>query len=320
MLRSHSVRWCSGLAVVVLLSACTMASPPSTLGDGSNQDTDTSSSDVKSGSRGGTNGSTDGGGAYITEPTCTAPFAKPDLSTLASCGGGAGHCYPKEKTPNADMFGACPTSGDVCVGDEILSAGGGKLKSCTVSILSAPGACVTLSLMPDKNKQVGGLLKQDGCDGGQLCVPCTDPTTNTSTQLCDPIGVRSAACSDGSGTTTPSTPPPPPPPPPQDCCTTGGTSNGVCLPPTAVPADARSNLPADTCTGGNLCVPKSFASGNPVTCNSGFLGAGVCMDRCFNQMLSMVGQFGLVSGDGCGPTELCAPCAMVGSSAPGCGP
>jgi len=68
---------------------------------------------------------------------------------------------------------------------------------------------------------------------------------------------------------------------------------------------------------GKKCVPAAFVEGKPVKCKSGLLGAGVCLDACFNDMLGAAGGIGVLSREGCGTTELCIPCSFIGE-APGC--
>src|SRR5262245_50948311 len=117
--------WCSCFAVGVVLSACTFDSPTyiQTAPDDK----------VKAQSTSATAGAS----------TCDAPFVKPDVAKLPACGDGKGHCYAKTKTPAAEVLGPCPDASTVCVPDELLKAGGDKLKSCNVAALGAPGACIT---------------------------------------------------------------------------------------------------------------------------------------------------------------------------------
>jgi len=252
------------------------------------------------------------GGAAAT--CSTNDFVKPDLGKLTACGEGKGHCFAKNKVSIGDQLTACPNAAEVCVPDEILTAGGQPLKACT-SIIGA-GGCVTASLIPEIVKQGGSALKPDVCSATQLCVPCIDPTHNGApTPFCQPIGVHEKECSaaadpaaDG-GAKTAAAP----------CCTSNGKSNGVCIVEAAVPEAQRSQTKQDACATGNKCVPAAFVAGAPVKCAAGLLGAGVCMDKCFNDMLSLAGGIGVLSSTGCGTTELCIPCNLVsGRGVPGC--
>lgn len=97
----------------------------------------------------------------------------------------------------------------------------------------------------------------------------------------------------------------------------------MCIAESAISEAQRAQTKADVCTGANECVPAAFVAGTPVTCNGGLLGAGVCMDKGFDEMMSagMRGSRGLRAGQdpcgerqlkscGCGPTETCLPCAI----------
>jgi hypothetical protein len=261
-----------------------------------------------------------GGTAVVCSGT---DFAKVDLAKLTACGPSnkGGHCYPKGKSPIADTLVACAGSAtDVCVPDEIILAEGKPLKSCASII--GPGACVSTGFIPQMDKEGGGSLKQDVCSAGQVCAPCVDPRNgNAPTPFCQPIGVHDADCaasggaSGGDGGTTPA------PTPLVGCCGSGPTSNGVCLAESAIPEAEREKTKAQTCSAGNKCVPRAFVEGKPVTCSS-ILGAGVCMDKCFDEMMSLAGGIGIVSKANCGATELCIPCSLAaaggGTKVPGC--
>jgi hypothetical protein len=216
------------------------------------------------------------------------------------------------------MMTACGDVNQACVADEIIKAGGAKLKSCTSII--GPGGCITVALIPEIEKQGGSALSQDVCDPGQKCVPCTDPRdANAPTPFCQPIGVYNEPCTGGAagGGAEAGAPPPPPSP----CCTnpSTGRSNGVCLAASALPADKVSQMVDDTCAAGEKCAPASLVNNQPSRCYAGANGLGVCMDKCFNGLLELAGLFGVMSQDWCGPTELCMPCSFVqGQGVPGC--
>lgn len=251
-------------------------------------------------------------------------FAKVDLAKLTACGPGnkGGHCYPRGKSPMADKLVKCAgAADDVCVPDEILLAAGAKLKSCT-SPLPGGGGCVSTGFLPEMDERGKGALKQDVCNAGQVCAPCTDPTAGgAATPFCLPIGVHDAACDGASGGASAGADAGPPPAALVGCCATGGVSNGVCLQESSIPPADRSQTIPDTCATGNVCVPRAMVEGKPVTCSS-ILGAGVCMDKCFNEMMSLAGGIGILSKANCGATELCIPCSLAqssgGSKVPGC--
>ena len=302
-----------GMAAVAGAEACTLDSPTYI----ASQDMPVSDDAGASTATGASATATGTASSADSTATCNAnDFVKPDLTKLTACGDGKGHCFAKDKTSLASELTACPSADDVCVPDEILEAGGQPLKTCASII--GPGGCVTASLFPQIVAMGGSALKQDVCSASQLCVPCTDPTHgNAPTPFCQPIGVHQSSCSaaaagaaDGGAAA---------PPPSQPCCTTNGKSNGVCIAETAVPAAQQSQTKQDVCTTGNKCVPAAFVAGKPVTCSGGLLGAGVCMDKCFNSMLSLAGGIGILSSQGCGTTELCIPCGLVsGQGVPGC--
>ncbi len=304
------------------LAACTIASPthitvqPTKNVDGTDPK---AKDDGSSGATPKAAGEASGGEVV----TCNAEdFAKPNLAELTPCGDGKGHCYDRDKTPMADEMVACDDADQVCVPDEILSAGGETLYACSVQALGgAEGACITASLFPTIIKQGGDALKKDVCDDGQLCVPCKDPTHgNAATPFCKKIGVHDAACdgaptkaADGGGSSGEELPPT------EYCCETNGNANGVCIDESAIPEDRRSKTKKGTCHGSsNRCVPKSMVEGNPVTCDSGVAGRGVCMDKCFNSWMGAAGSIGALKQEGCGATEVCVPCVAAGSGVPGC--
>jgi hypothetical protein len=307
-----------GVGVVVSglgMAACTLASPTyiTSSEDPVTGDPDAAAPPPASG------GASSGGNAPSGAPaTCGADdFTKPDLSTLTACGGGKGHCYDKNKVSIAGILVACPDASKVCVPDEVLLADGQPLAKCTSLI--GPGGCVAADLIPMIAAGGGSVLKQDVCAAGLTCVPCTNPQDNNApTPFCQPIGVHSKDCSASGGGAGGDGGAPAPLP---ACCTTNGKSNGVCLSETAIPEAQRSQAKADTCAAGNKCVPAALVNGKPVTCSAGFLGAGVCMDQCFNDMMKIAGQIGFLDSKGCGTTELCIPCSMAtqgGAPVPGC--
>lgn len=229
--------------------------------------------------------------------TCTSPFAKPDLRKLEVCGNGKGHCFDGSKSPLPESKLEACSGSDVCVPDEVLSAGGGKLKSCTFFIGKKPGACIsTLVKDIDAHKNE---LQRDVCAEHERCAPCIDPTNGESSHLCDDIGVHEQDCVGGEGARAAS------------CC----HGFGVCMNEDAAPDSSRDQLSRDTCASNKLCAPASMVDGKPVKCSVlGF--SGVCLDTCFASMLKATTS---VTRSNCGPTELCLPCAIGKSQGmPGC--
>lgn len=306
------------LAVGIALGMLGIASQACTLGS----DTYITTSTEKSKKDGGADDESSAAAKSASAATgsCgTDDFAKPDLQKLTACGGGKGHCFDKTKTPNAQNFGACPDDASmVCVPDEILKAGGDELKTCT-SILGK-SACVNVDLVPQfkEDPRAAQALNKDVCDAGQICVPCINPLEgNAPTGFCGPVGVHENACTGGAEADTgaPGTDPAAALP---TCCVSGGKPKGVCLNESGIPEDMRDQVKADTCSGGNKCVPQAMVSNKPVKCTAGLLGDGVCMDKCFNDMMSMAGDFGFLGKANCDVNEVCVPCMFAGDITPGC--
>lgn len=254
-------------------------------------------------------------------------FVTPDLDALTACGDGKGgtpvlargHCYPRAKTPMAEEMVACADGDSVCVPDEILNAAGETLAPCSVQALGgADGACVTAALFPTIVSQGGDALKKDVCSEGQLCVPCTDPTHgNAPTPFCQPIGVHDSDCEGTPADTRPNADAGPPAT--EYCCTTDGLQNGICIDQDAIPVEKVSKTIKDTChRAKDRCVPRAQVEGNPVTCDSGLGGKGICLDKCFNKLMGTAGSIGALKQATCGDSELCVPCLAAGSDVPGC--
>lgn len=231
---------------------------------------------------------------------CDSPFVKPNLTTLRACGGGKGHCYDGTKSEFTEQLSNAECGGgtDVCTPDTLLAAGGSKLKSCTFFLGNKPGAC--LSLLVKDAAAHKDELKQDVCDPDERCVPCVNPLDNKETHLCDPLGMHDKACVGGAAEALP-----------PSCC----HGSGTCMNPEAAPEGQRDSLSHDSCPGGKLCAPAAMVDGNPVHCDVAGIN-GVCLDICFAAMLGPVQR---TMRGGCGPTELCMPCAIgKGQGMPGC--
>ena len=296
-------------SVALASQACTLASPtevkmvPASADD---DDDDKQASDATESTKSASSTSDKAG-------SCSgAKLVKADLSKLTACGDGAGHCYAKSKLPAsaaANMI-ACDKAGEVCVQDAILEAAGGKLKSCKVAVLSnAAGACIALGTMPEGSDkdQAKANLKQDVCDAGQVCAPCTNPLQNNAdTGICGAIGVSDSECGGASSGTTTTAPAKAAP----ACC--GG--KGSCLDSKAL-GEGGKDLKADSCSDGLVCAPTSLVTNKAVKCSSGFLGNGICMGKCFNDMLSGIGGI-FLSQDKCADEELCIPCTFASQMAP----
>jgi hypothetical protein len=308
----------------MLVSACTLASPTTIKMEPSGDDDDDSSGKKDQ----AITAAPPGGAAAGAAGSCTGgKFAKPDVSKLTACGtGGKAHCYDKTKIPAEAVqgFNPCPNAAEVCIPDEILTAGGGALKSCTSII--GKGACVQVSQLniPAEFKSQLSALKPDVCDSGMLCTPCTNPLQNNAPNpLCNAsVGVFDSACSGGAAAPAgAATTPAAPAAPQEQCCKSGGKANGICMSAAAVPEANKGDAPQDTCSSGNVCIPAFVADPKgPTRCTAGPFGLGgpgVCMDQCFNSMLNIAGV--IFGNDGCGQTETCVPCAIgKDKGLPGC--
>ncbi len=312
---------CLTITGIATLAACTVESPTyvtaqEARGDGGSS-TETTTSTPTGGGGGGSGsggGSTSDGGAASGSTCSQSDYITVDVSKLTACGNGTGHCYDPAKVDLGSTYAACPGGTNVCVPDEVLTAGGKTLKSC--SSIIGPGGCITASDIPAVLQMGGSALKQDVCTANQLCVPCKDPTHNNApTGMCSAIGAHQNACgggtsaADGGAAATPL----------QTCCKSKSATNGVCISGTAIPASQRDQTKQDTCNAGDKCVPAAFVSNMPVKCDGGLFGQGVCMDQCFNDMMGTAKSIGILSGNGCGSTEVCVPCGLVsGQGVPGC--
>jgi hypothetical protein len=237
-----------------------------------------------------------------TAMMCNSPFKRVDLSTLEECGDGKGkgHCYEAKKFELSDGLVPCKKSGDVCVPDEMLNSGGGRLKACHSII--GDGACVQAGLIPELERRGKGILQKDSCEEGFTCTPCKNPEANNApTGFCEAIGVHEAACVGGKAQEV------------ETCCHFAG----VCLAPDGVPADKRGDLAHDTCTEGKLCAPAALSDGVPVRCSGPVGLPGVCLDVCFAGILASTEI--VLGGGHCRATEICLPCAIGKSQGlPGC--
>jgi hypothetical protein len=260
--------------------------------------------------------------AQSTGATCSGgTFTKPDLSKLKACQSG-GHCYAKEKIPSntAGALAPCEDASQLCVPDEILNAGGQKLKQCTqpdavASVAGKGGGCVNINLLPEVKRQAGQYLKQQECDANTICIPCKNPQNNTDSPFCSEIGVYESACTGGAPQTAAAATDAGPPPMP--CCSSNGKSAGVCMSNTILPADQKGAMPQDVCSSADVCMPAAMLQGKGTSCDAGLLfGKGVCMDSCFNTMLKVAGVLHALPQDVCGDTEICTPCDILAKNMP----
>ncbi len=251
--------------------------------------------------------------------TCSSASAGEDPSTLTACTGTKGtkgRCVSTSKNPDAKVFEkASCKSGEACVPDAIVRAGGvPELPKCK-AVLDAEGRCFS-PLASDVVKNYDLLKGATGsqCEGGDVCVPCKDPTTNEATGVCEvTAGGGGEDCSDEE---PPSDDGPRPGAPaecpykgtPIDTATFKQDSCGaglLCVPKNLVPTAQQSQL--SPCSSG-LCAPKKSvqAAGMflPKTCRSLANAEGRCLAA---GLPAIAAQSALPRAD-CDADEKCAPC------------
>ncbi len=226
------------------------------------------------------------------------------------CADDEAHCIPADAIPASfqDLVSQCGAGG-VCVPDQILLAENAvEFVPCN-SIGDVPGACVS-TCVPQVAEQAA-LLPREGCEDGEVCVPCISPLDNMPTGVCDPI-----SCLPGGGMMMPEPTPPPAEPyscenPPEEpivdvtmfpgCC-----RNAHCVPLELVPAENRADF--SPCPTG-LCVPDSLIAyggfSTPQTCTA----IGGAEGRCFSECLpAIAAEAQRLELDVCELGERCTPC------------
>jgi hypothetical protein len=116
-------------------------------------------------------------------PSVPVPAAAPSCDTIC----GAAHCIRAALLGSVDSTAipGCPDDGTgsqgKCLPDAIFMTGAQfKSASCTSSLIGGTAACTPYCFAGAfKN-----LLQRDGCASGEVCVPCTDPTTLRPTGAC----------------------------------------------------------------------------------------------------------------------------------------
>jgi hypothetical protein len=117
--------------------------------------------------------------------TATTPPAGASTANLATCCGSRGRCVPNAAV-GASFQGdldACPQAGTMCVPTEFVEDPAHKGKPCSGGVdlgatkLPYAGVCLSDCL----NIESKELLSKDGCNSGELCVPCSNPLTGAPT-------------------------------------------------------------------------------------------------------------------------------------------
>jgi hypothetical protein len=257
------------------------------------------------------NGGTGGGGAG-GGPAC--PYVGPPLidpTTLDMCSpacGGA-HCVPASAVPPAEQaqLAACTAMGGAgfCTPDKFIAAGGNLIAATCTSIAGAEGRCIS-DCLPAVAAQ-DAILPKATCDTGEVCVPCTDPTTGMDTGVCH------LSCDPG----------PADPPVVLTCPWTGpdvvdpamlgdcmpACGGAHCMPAFAVPMAEQAMLTA--CPGG-FCLPDSLITTGgeiqPDSCmpfEMGSQGEGRCLSSCLGSVAAQASQLEQTT---CATGDLCTPC------------
>src|SRR5215470_8205146 len=262
-------------------------------------------------------------GGRIFDPCIADPPSgyDPVASGLTACcteEGAPAHCVPASEvtTKLVDYLKACPGGNAVCMPDPIIRAGGKYVpQSCTSSVTTGAGACLSKCIPLVSGNPLAAVLHQDGCGTGELCIPCTNPLDHTSTGACDLIATLCPAAADAG--VSPDAPPacPHTGPPVIDPSTLAACSPACggahCLPAVLVPPAQQALLQACTANGGapGLCAPDDLieAGGNlvPKSCASVAGAEGRCLSTC---LPDIAGKAALLPRDVCAEDQRCAPC------------
>lgn len=267
------------------------------------------------------NGGTGQGGSSGCQPV---PGFDPVAKGLPSCCDKTpSHCVAKTDVPAAiaDGLAACKSTGDadgLCVPDSMTTKGS-DFKAATCTALGKEGRCFSLCIEKIAKDPNVGLLSQDKCESGEVCVPCINPLTSQPTGACEmpPIcaGGAGGSGSGGSGAGGSAPTCPHEGPPVVDPTTFGpcgpACAAAHCLPAALVPDEQQGLLAVcpDKNGGQGYCVPdKAIASGGnfiPKTCTSLAKAEG----RCLSQCLPMVSdEAAILPRDVCDKDEYCVPC------------
>ncbi len=280
---------------------------------------------ISCGHRNGSGGSGTGGdgNGYTFDPCRPDPQPGYDPKARglqACCDDGPAHCVPDDQILPllASNLTACSDGKSACMPDAIIKAGGAYQPApCTSSIGSAAGVCLSKCIPLVSGNPQSGLLVQDGCGDGEVCVPCINPLTQVATGACainDKLcggsdGGTTGGAPDGGGMCPYVGPPLIDPNSLGDCAPACGGAH--CLPASSVPPAQQGLL--DKCTAKNgapgLCAPdKLIATGGnfvPKTCTSIAGAEGRCVSTCLPSVAAQAAQ---LPKDVCDDGEKCAPC------------
>lgn len=236
-------------------------------------------------------------GPVNTTPVLFAKCCKPSGATEP-----LGSCVPKTLVPaslqSALSQDTCTDPTTLCAPDSFIGTSGtGPVKCKSLEVLPgqyAEGRCVP-ACVPQVQQQANQ-LPQDVCQAGEKCAPCYNPIDGSVTGSCTAVATDQPTQPKLQFT---------------QCCkdTTTGTTHGLCVPKSIVPA-ANQSLPAQECptTTGDpyLCAPIEKVNNLNYkfpTCDTGLFGPGACIFACFAGANGPILQPGTCTGG-----TVCAPC------------
>jgi hypothetical protein len=238
------------------------------------------------------------------------------------CASGPSHCVPATDLPPALSNAFAPCDAGLCVPDPIIDKGSEYVPtSCTTTILTwtLQGVCLSQCITLVSGNPQEGLLKQETCAAGDLCVPCINPLDNTPTGACSITslvcgggdgGTDSAAAEAGSGgPMCPYTGPPLLDANSFPACSPA-CAGAHCVPSAIVPAADQGQLASCSSEAGpGFCAPDTFirsaGAAVPKTCTSIAGSEGRCLSTC---LPAIQAEAELLPGDVCATDERCAPC------------
>jgi hypothetical protein len=251
-------------------------------------------------------------------PNPVAGFDPDQRGLTKCCTDGPAHCVPSSAVPDqlASYLTPCDDPSQLCMPDSVIHAGASYQPAQCTSLGNEKGVCLSLCIPKVGNDPQVGLLPQDICGDGEVCVPCINPLNKMSTGACSLLGPHcgdgglTGGSDDGGGGTCPYVGPPIVDPSKFAACAPA-CGGAHCVPATLVPAAQQSLLSACTASDGSggFCAPDKVvaAGGNyvPPTCRSVVGAEGRCMSTC---LPAVAAQASVLPKDTCGDGEVCAPC------------
>ena len=240
--------------------------------------------------------------------SCTTggdPGPKQPPKVFGHCCGAAGRCLPKGSVPAAQkpLLGPdqCDPEQALCVPEVFISQPDFVPAQCRASAWGSEGRCLWECL--PKVAERAAALSRDGCDAGQLCVPCHDPLTGQPSGACELNGDAPKTVAK----------------PAAYCC----EQRGRCVPESLIPAQSVAQFGREGCdqTSTRCVAPTSLLAAEPVaapSCQDPRTGArGRCLPDCLPEVNKRAAS--LVRAD-CAKAELCVPCfdPLTGAMTPAC--